>query len=229
MFGKLWRWKRKQEARGGASGNNFHKQAASFNQKGDRPTLLLDLEVIQCSSLVATPIKGFVLLTSGLSLVVHWESRVAHLCSHCASLDSWEIRMGEGEGERNSTFSSTQSFMCDSWNIPHHLWRCLWRRIPWSFSLCVWHLYALPPACVLPLPPPHSFISRYALQFEGDGRRLWRKEKQHKGDGDTLLWFIPPRCLSLEDSMMMVIPINSSFSISVISFFPLALFYLWSS
>ena len=77
--------------------------------------------------------------------------------------------------------------------------------------------------------PPHSFISRYALQFEGDGRRLWRKEKQHKGDGDTLLWFIPPRCLSLEDSMMMVIPINSSFSISVISFFPLALFYLWSS
>jgi len=40
-------------------------------------------------------------------------------------LSSWERRMGGGEGERNSTFSSTQSFLCDSWNIPHHLWRSL--------------------------------------------------------------------------------------------------------
>ena len=72
--------------------------------------------------------------------------------------------------------------------------------------------------CLTLVPIALSFRPRFinsSKQFEGDGRRLWRKEKQHKEDGDTLLWFIPPRCLSLEDSMMMVIPINSSFSISV--------------
>ena len=73
-----------------------------------------------------------------------------------------------------------------------------------------------PPHCLLSFSPPaNSFFSLTTLKFDGDKRKLLRKEKQHKEDGDTLLWFIPPRCSSLEDSMMMVIPINSLFSISV--------------